>query len=298
MPTNVEDARNIKKKILEILKLKGPGLPVQIASQTGINSLFAGAFLSELAKDKLIKISYMKVGGSPLYFIQGQEQALEKFYIYLAGKEKEAFLLLKKEKILKDTEQAPAIRVALRNLHDFAFAFRKDDEIMWRFHSFSEQEIRNLFEKPKPTPKTTKPTARKQVRQIRQTRQETQLDIGLQPIKEIITKIRKKVNPIRKAGQNFLEEIKLFLQNKEITITNLEEVSKRKIIAKITINSQPCLLAAFNKKRVTEKELIKTYKLALTFNLPYYILTRDNPTKKMSEAMQAYKNLLKIDKFE
>ena len=82
-----------KRKITSILKLKGPSLPVQIAREIQLSSLFAGALLSELAKEKLIKISHMKVGGSPLYFIAGQEELLEKFHSYLPGKEKEAFLL-------------------------------------------------------------------------------------------------------------------------------------------------------------------------------------------------------------
>ena len=84
--TNASGALDTNKKIIDILKSKGPGLPVQIASQVGISSLFAGAFLSELAGGKEVKISKMKVGGSPLYFLNGQEKELEKFYTYLPHK--------------------------------------------------------------------------------------------------------------------------------------------------------------------------------------------------------------------
>ncbi len=41
-----------RKKIIDILKAKGPSLPVQIARETELTSLFAGALLSELAKEK------------------------------------------------------------------------------------------------------------------------------------------------------------------------------------------------------------------------------------------------------
>ena len=74
---NSQDPLETRNKILSILRLKGPSLPVQIARETGLNSLFAGAFLSELASDKSIKISMMKVWGSPLYFLPGQESQLE-----------------------------------------------------------------------------------------------------------------------------------------------------------------------------------------------------------------------------
>ena len=73
----------IKRKIVSILKFKGPSLPVHIAKQTGQSMLFSSAFLSELVSDKEVKLSHMKVGGSPLYYIPGQEESLEKFSNYL-----------------------------------------------------------------------------------------------------------------------------------------------------------------------------------------------------------------------
>ena len=62
------------EKIINIIQEKGPRLPMQIAGELKINSLFISAFLSELSNQKRIKISHLKVGGSPLYFLAGQEQ--------------------------------------------------------------------------------------------------------------------------------------------------------------------------------------------------------------------------------
>jgi len=138
-----------RKKIVSILQVKGPSLPVQIAREVQVDSLFAGALLSELADEKKIRISNMKVGGSPLYYLQGQEPKLEGFYKYLPGKEREAFLLLKEKKILEDKSQAPAIRVALRSIKDFSVPFSKDDEVWWRFHTTTEQEVRDFLEPKK-----------------------------------------------------------------------------------------------------------------------------------------------------
>ena len=83
-----QDTSNIKEKILSVLRRRGPGLPVHIATELKMSGLFASAFLSELVSEKKIKLSYMRVGNSPLYYIPGQEHMIEKFSGYLKSKEK------------------------------------------------------------------------------------------------------------------------------------------------------------------------------------------------------------------
>ena len=83
MPT--QDTSGIKEKIIFVFKKRGPSLPVHVAQETGMSILFASAFLSELLAEKKIKISNMKVGSSPLYFISGQEFMLEKFSEFKLG---------------------------------------------------------------------------------------------------------------------------------------------------------------------------------------------------------------------
>ncbi len=148
------EKNSMHNKILETIKIQGPSLPIRVSKKVGISSLFVSAILSELAGDKKIKISSMKVGGSPLYYVQGQEQMLENFKQFLNQKELEAFEILKKEKALRDSEQLPAIRVALRALKDFAIGFQRANEILWRFHTISEQEALSILGKPA---KVTKP---------------------------------------------------------------------------------------------------------------------------------------------
>lgn len=138
-------AEEVRQKIISILQRRGPGLPIQIAKEVGMNSLFISAFLSEMVDDKKIRVSSLKVGGSPLYFLDGQESQLENFSHYLHPKEAEAFELIKKNRILKDSEQEPAIRVALRAVKDFAFSFKNDDEVYWRYLSVQEPEIIQIF---------------------------------------------------------------------------------------------------------------------------------------------------------
>jgi len=66
----------------------------------------------------------MKIGASPLYLLSGQEQELEKKTEHLKSVEKEAYLKIKEQKIINDDDESPAIRVALRNIKDFATPFK------------------------------------------------------------------------------------------------------------------------------------------------------------------------------
>ena len=90
-----QTAQEIKEKIIQTLRFKGPSLPVHLASASGQSILFTGAFLSELLGEKQIKQTHMRVGSSPVYFLAGQEPQLEKFQEHISGKEKEALMLLK-----------------------------------------------------------------------------------------------------------------------------------------------------------------------------------------------------------
>jgi hypothetical protein len=58
--------------------------------------LFASAFLSELLTEQKIKMTHMRVGSSPVYYIPGQEEGLEKYSTYLKSKEKEAYDFFKR----------------------------------------------------------------------------------------------------------------------------------------------------------------------------------------------------------
>lgn len=146
----MRDTLDIKDRILNTIKIRGPCLPVHIAKSIGMSILFTSAFLSELLSEKEIRISHMKVGSSSVHYIPGQEQKLENFSQYLKSREKDAYELLRERKFLKDSEQEPAIRVALRAIKDFAIPFKRGEEIIWRYFTTKEDEF---IPEPKPEPK-------------------------------------------------------------------------------------------------------------------------------------------------
>ena len=156
-----------RDKILAFIERKGPVLPVQIGKEISMNILMSSAHLAELTDSKKLKISSLKVGGSPLYYLPGQEAMLEKFAVNLNEKEKRAFDLLSEQKILKDTEQTPLMRVTLREIKDFAVpiyvTYNENKEMFWKWHTASDEDVEkliktklNIKEEPKVEPEIQK----------------------------------------------------------------------------------------------------------------------------------------------
>ena len=96
---------DIPEKILSFIRLKGPSIPVQVAKEISHNILMGSAYLAELTSRKQLKVSSVKIGGSPLYFLPGQEAHLQNFSNNLNEKDKRTYDLLKEKKILRESEQ-------------------------------------------------------------------------------------------------------------------------------------------------------------------------------------------------
>src|SRR3989338_2612856 len=155
------------ERILAIVKEKGPILPVHISKEINDSILMTSARLSELLSSKKIKISNLKVGGSPLYYFPGQESKLQNFADNLHGVERKAYDILSENKLLRDSSQEPAIRVALRQIKDFAIPlqvnYENKTEIFWKWYLTDSNEaellIRDVLSKQETTqPKAPQPT--------------------------------------------------------------------------------------------------------------------------------------------
>lgn len=136
---------DVNQKILEIIRSKGPIIPSQIAKETKESLLFSSARLAELLSSKHLKISHIKIGGSPLYYLAGQESRLQEFSTYLKGPEKDAFMLLQQQQIIDETAQEPVVRVALRNMKDFAIPleviYNNEKKIFWKWYLLSSDAV-------------------------------------------------------------------------------------------------------------------------------------------------------------
>ena len=144
---NFEEA---KRSALAHVKMNGPILPSQVASHIRIPLLFASALLSQLISEKAVRVSNLKVGGSPLYYVEGQETKLENFLNYLPSVEKDAVEKLKKEKILAEDNIRLVEKVALRNLKDFAVPLAikigERQKLFWKWYSLSQKDALEILE--------------------------------------------------------------------------------------------------------------------------------------------------------
>jgi len=275
----VQDTSEIKEKIVGVIKRKGPSLPVHIARETESSILFTSAFLSELVSEKRVRISNMRVGSSPVYYILGQEPLLERFSQHLKSREKDAFILLKERKFLKDSKQEPAIRVALRQIKDFAIPFRQDEEIIWKYFTVPETEFK-IKEKPKIVEKRTIPEER---------------PLGIFGEEEKPKKIKKK--KVQKENKFFIK-VKEFLSEKSIETIDILNFSKNELILKIRDKGEDKILISYNKKRVSESDIVRAAKKASEYNLHYVILSLGEPLKKTTALISAIKNLTSIEKLK
>jgi len=304
----IQDAQKIKEKIITCLRLRDPSLRVHIAKETGLRILFAGAFLSELVSEKVVKISNMKVGSSPVYFIPEQEEKLVRFSEHLKSKEKDAYLLLKEKKFLVDTEQEPAIRIALRAIKDFAIPFEKDKKLVWRFFTTPELEY-NCEEKIKEqeqikesfVPQATILALEKKEEPKKEIQRDLEIFDKKETKKQIPKKIKKRRNkkPEKQTTQEkFFERVKSSLSEKNIEITGVIGVSSKDLTLKVKKENKELLLIAFNKKKISQTDINKAYKKAQDYELPYFILTLSEPSRKFQSDMEAIKALVSIEKIE
>jgi len=308
MPQNPMETR---EKIISFMKIRGPSLPVHIAKEIGTNILFASAFLSELLSEKIVKISNMRVGSSPIYFIPGQEIYLERFANFLKSKEKEAFNLLKQKKFLKDNKQQPAIRVALREIKDFAVPFEKNQNLYWKFFTVAESEFQEEKPKIKEIPITPKNLLKEE--QELPLQKEEKIPISVikkeepKKEKEIIvfekkekskTKKRIKKKIPKKQNDIFFNKVKEFLSKKSIDILDIVGFTKNELILKIKKEEEEKLFIAYNKKRINENDIINANKKSSELKLKYTILCLGDSSKKIDDLIEAIRNLSGMEKIE
>lgn len=197
---------DLRSKILQHIRMKGPSLPIQISKQFGTNSIMAGAMLSTLFAQKHLKITNAKIGGSPLYYVVGQEGQLPGLlYPHLKEVHKKAFDLLKQQGVLEDAALEPVNRVALRELPDFAKKLTVyTGQIFWKWHliadSDAEEKIKELvgFEEEQ---KTEQPAEEK----IEQPIIESVLvvsETNPEPISEDVPAQAFPVEPVRPLGES------------------------------------------------------------------------------------------------
>ncbi len=172
-----------REKILGLMKIKGPLLPAAVAKELGTNILLASAMLAELSDKGFVKISSLKVGGSPLYHLPDQKEMLQNFFSSLNEKDRRAAELLRDSKLLRDNEQDPLTRVSLRSIKDFAHPLEvtlgEMRELFWKWMMLPDSEaevlIREQIGQPKLEQRAEQKVEPKAETKIEQKQEQTKL---------------------------------------------------------------------------------------------------------------------------
>ncbi|MBI4151706.1 hypothetical protein HY496_01940 [Candidatus Woesearchaeota archaeon] len=161
---------HVHDQVLEFLKVTGPTVPTKVAKTIKTDIIIASAHLSDLASQGRVRISALKVGGSPLYYLPGQEERLFEFAASnLNPKDMAVLERLKKEKVLREETLDLLSKVALRALKDFAVPLqvRTQDrsELFWKWHLLPDEStnqlVRDILYPPQveePAPELPPPT--------------------------------------------------------------------------------------------------------------------------------------------
>lgn len=284
---------SIKEKIIEYIRERGPSLPANLTKISGMNLTFTSAILSELLAERKIKISNLKVGSSPLYYLEGQEEKLENFIDNLKPVEKDAFLKLKQNRILEDEKQSPQIRVALRSIKDFAIPIKVGEKLFWKYHllsdekakeaiggekkdevavgqervigqsiwndikkEFSREEVEDIIRKrvAEIVEKIKEETLVKETKKEEAEEKKKEESIEKQTIKEKRkTQKKKKTNPLFDFSKKAVEE-------KGFVIKEILKDAKDKVLLACSKESKNYLVFVYGKKSVDDKEIFKDYK--------------------------------------
>ncbi len=110
-----------RDNILRYIREKKAVTPSMIAEDFDTSTMIASAALSELAKDGLIKITYLKLASSPYYYDPKQSSILiELGNKHLKGYDKEIFLKLKEQEVINNSSLSIQEALAIERIKDFA----------------------------------------------------------------------------------------------------------------------------------------------------------------------------------
>src|SRR3989338_274435 len=239
--------------VLNFIKYNGPVLPVQIAKHINTNILFSSAILSELVARKILRITHASIGGSPLYYLPGQEELMDsRLSTALNGREKEAYQLLKEKKVLWEKEMEPWQRVAVKDLKDFSVQIAVNNEgnseVFWKHSLVSDEEAKLI-------------------------------------ISEIISDA---YGPeIQKEESDFYSKVIEFIKDNGVDILKEELIKKDKefdflVNIPSSFGNLMYLIKAKNKPSINEADISMAFSEGQLRKMPVVLLTNGKPNKKAS----------------
>jgi hypothetical protein len=288
-----------REQILQIVRIKGPVLPVQISKEINTNILFASAILSELVDKKYLRLTSTKIGGSPLYYTPGQEHKLQSLYEHLHEKEKKAYDLLRANKVLEDKKQEPVIRAALRQIRDFAkpieVNLNNNIELFWKWYMLPEPETANIIKNLLGIKEQ-----KKEVQEPEKELRTEQEQVKKEPV-QVKPEIKKETKPEEKpkqsfvdktdSGDIFLKKIKNYFEKNNIKVLKQDIIRKNSeadFLVEIpsSVGSLKYYCKAKAKQKCNDGDLSSAFVQGQVKKMPVLFLMSGQLTKKALQMLK------------
>jgi hypothetical protein len=291
-----------KDKVLEVVK-QGPTYPSKIVKIVGGDTMIVGAVLSTLISTGDVKVSTLKIGGTPLYYVPGQESKLEEFMDHLNEKDHKTANILKEAKILKDSDQDPLIRVSLRTIKDFAKSFEIENngvkELFWRYYLVLKDEAillaKNILKEtivssPVAIVETINPV-KVEVSTVIETEQDSK------PVRHRKEAAEKVVSSDDISKIDFFEIVKKHILSKNLDIISKEKIKKSEydFVLKNHDNNEYIYCKSKDKKSINDGDLASAFVFAQSKKMPCLFITTGHLTKKAEHMMTKEFNGLQLE---
>ncbi len=271
-----------EEKVLQLVRMRGPILPIDIAKAVGLETFLASAILSTLINKGHVKISHRKVGSSPLYYVDGQEQKLRnRLYSELNDLEKKALERLKQLRVAFKEDLYPQERVLLSELRDFVsyLQIKKDEKELfcWRHYSVTDDEFNEILQKK------FEPQKEEVEQVVEKPEVQKRLEIKKEKVKQPIKKIK-----LRKEAKNdFDKRVIEFFKKNNVEVLE-RKVSRNEsdylISIQTPLGGQKYFVKVKNKKSISESDISKLYVEISSKKYPAILII----PKQLSKKVRAY----------
>jgi hypothetical protein len=276
-----------REEILNIVKRAGPILPAQLAKEINTNILFASAILSELVDKKHLILTNVKRGGSPFYYIKGQESKLESLSEFLGGKPKEVFNLLKESGVIRDKTAEPWQRVALREIKDFAVPLNVgvsgDYEIFWKYFLLGNDETKRLIKEELGVGESEEESKKEETEEVKEKKEEKTEEEPKKESSKVEEKKEEKV--LAKEEKIILDSVDEYFSKNNVYVISQDVLRKKKEV-NYTVDFPTSLgklryfVKVRDKKSINDKDLQGAWDEGDKKKLPVLFLTQGELTKK------------------
>lgn len=297
-----------REQILVLAQSK-PLLPNDVAKALNTNLLMASAMLAELSANKKIKVSKLKIGSSPLYFLADKEAQLENYVSSLNEKDRKTVEILKQAQILRDSAQDPLTRVSLRQISDFTrpieVTLNGQKELFWKWFllpdSAAEQLIRDILEpvavKKEPVSQAPLPAAITQPEKSVETQKVVEPPKFVEQKTAVVEKQQEKFSKPAKVSKTvFFSKVSSFFESNKIKIIESNELKKSAeydfvIELPSPVGNLTYYCKARSKKKITDADISNVFVQGQLKKLPVLLLTEGELNKQAKELLLQLKGV-------